>query len=324
MPLPPCVSRVLNVLPTFNGTYRFRERWMASKTWRVSGAQRNGTRNRQRDKEREKERERENTHERTKRCGPRMTFQPRTERRRPENREGKNKSTGRANDVSTVRPTGAITNGILQSLRLYLPRRLLRASVPVPVARFQKNDRVSMRPGIDNRLALQIENHSRNAANQTVSTWNLISTLPPPPPPPATAASLLSSYARLHPPMAGRRNNDTTTDRRRTIRYRAALFFFRFPSAPFVSRFRYARASAPRGALTGRARHRRVCCRSVLLVPVLSGELLTASFRDIMYLSLSLSLSLSFLRNKKAATKLRQLDAETINATVKVASSVSF
>ena len=36
---------------------------MASKTWRVSGAQRNGTRNRQRDKEREKEREREHARE---------------------------------------------------------------------------------------------------------------------------------------------------------------------------------------------------------------------------------------------------------------------
>lgn len=40
----------------------------------------------------------------------------------------------------------------------------------------KKNDRVSDAPsGRDNRLAFEIENHSRNAANQTVSTWNLIS-----------------------------------------------------------------------------------------------------------------------------------------------------
>lgn len=63
-----------------------------------------------------------------------MTFQP-EQRRRPENREGKNKSTGRANDVSTVRPTGAITNGILQSLRLYLPRRLCLCACLGPVSK---------------------------------------------------------------------------------------------------------------------------------------------------------------------------------------------
>lgn len=68
-------------------------------------------------------------------------------RRRAENRVGKNKSTGRANDVSTVRPTGAITNGILQSLRLYLPRCSDLCQPRSAPRRFQKNDRPGVSEG---------------------------------------------------------------------------------------------------------------------------------------------------------------------------------
>lgn len=208
---------------------------MASRTRRISGAQRYTTRKRKRKRkrksrtnrqgERGRKREREYTRG-DERCGPRMTFQP-EQRRRPENREGKNKSTGRANDVSTVRPTGAITNGILQSLRLYLPRRLCLCACLGPVSK--KWSRIDV-TGVDNRLALQIENHSRNAANQTVSTWNLISALP----------SASASYATRVSTPAGAHETTTTTERRRPIRYRA-LYSFCVPSAPFVSRFRYAR-----------------------------------------------------------------------------------
>jgi len=59
----------------------------------------------------------------------RMTFRPTAWRRRDTRRwePGVEKQIyeqrGRANDVSTVRPTGAITGGILQSLRLYLVAR---------------------------------------------------------------------------------------------------------------------------------------------------------------------------------------------------------
>lgn len=108
---------------------------------------------------------------------PRMTFQPEERRRRGGAGKigwGKTNLRGRANDVSTARPPGAITNGILQSLRLYLLFPPLCSRVCTG-ARFKKNDRVSR----DDRAAMAIENHSRNAANQTVSTVKLDSRTSP-------------------------------------------------------------------------------------------------------------------------------------------------
>lgn len=174
--------------------------------------------------ERERERGREHARE-DERCGPRMTFQPRTERRRPENREGKNKSTGRANDVSTVRPTGAITNGILQSLRLYLPRRQAAPlCARVSVARFQKNDRVSMRRG--DRQPPRVADRKSFAERRQSNRFHVKLDFHPSP---RCFSATLLRHARLHPPSGWsterRHNHRPSTDY--PLPRRSILFAFR-------------------------------------------------------------------------------------------------
>ena len=260
----------------------------------------------------EREREGENTHERTSAAVREWHFSP-------ERSDGGRKTGRGKTNLRVARMTFQQCGRLEQLLTEYCNHYVSichagRLRLCVPVSRslgFKKMIAYRCDAGIDNRLALQIENHSRNAANQTVSTWNLISTLPP-------AASLPPSYAtRVSIPLlAGPRNDDTTTDRPPTIRYRAALFFL-----PSVGSICFAISIRARLRSARRANRMRSPPSRLLSFRTPGPGVKRRAFNSIVSGNDFFFFFFFFLFFWKGSKKAKLGEtAETINATVKVAS----